>query len=235
MQCYGWWDDLFGFANWCSTVKLVYMHFGLCHLVTSGSQVNHSHCLLQYSPGPWSFYLLRRQDKALFYSRQSPNLGSDDRSGRCAEPSEHGFQQYCMAMMSIIVSACRWEGMLMAKHQCSSQQFLLYHLNSTGAHNKMHMQRFWHAIDPDIWKSADRLQLPSSQWDHQSSSKYGATWLTCQLTIPTRHWILLHTDWWSNNGNRSMLMLSPWRSCPEGIQWLLGQDELHYGVWQHIS
>ncbi len=83
------------------------MHFGLCQLVTLGSQVNRSLCLLQYSPGPWSLDLLRRQDNALFYSRQRPNLGSDDRSGHCAEPPEHGFQQYPMAMLSIIVSACQ--------------------------------------------------------------------------------------------------------------------------------
>jgi hypothetical protein len=83
------------------------MHFGLCHLVTLGSQVGHSRCLLQYSPGHWSLDLLRKQDKALFYSRQRPVLGSDDRSGHCAEPPERGFQQYPMAMLSILVSACR--------------------------------------------------------------------------------------------------------------------------------
>jgi hypothetical protein len=82
------------------------MHFGLCHLVTLSSQADRSCCLPQYSPGPWSLDLLRRQDKALFYSRQRPNLGSDDRSGHCAEPPERGFQQYCMAMLSIIVSVC---------------------------------------------------------------------------------------------------------------------------------
>ncbi len=206
-------EYLLGFANWCCTVKPVYTHFGLCFWVTLGCQVNRSHCLLQHSPGPWSLDLLRRQDRALFYSRQRPVLGSDDRIGHCAEPPERGFWQYCVAMLSIVVSACRWEGMTRAKHWCSSQQFPLGHLDSTDARNKMHKQQFLHAIN----KSADRLQLPSVQWDHQSSSKYGATWLTCQRRIPTCHWILLHANWWSNNCNRPMLMLGPWRNCPEGI------------------
>jgi hypothetical protein len=82
------------------------MPFRLCHLVTLDSQINRSPCLSQYSPGHWSLDLLRRQDKELFYSRQRPKLGSDDRSGHCAEPPERGFQQYCMAMLSIIVSTC---------------------------------------------------------------------------------------------------------------------------------
>ncbi len=90
------------------------MHFGLCHLVTLGSQVDRSCCLPQYSPGPWSLDLLRRQGKALFYSCQRPVLGVDDRSGYFAEPPECGFQQYCMAMLSIVVFACRGEGMLRA-------------------------------------------------------------------------------------------------------------------------
>ncbi len=216
MQCCGWWNDLLGFAKWCCIVEPVYTHFKLCHWVTLGCQVNRSNCLLQYSPGPWSLDLLRRQDKALFYPHQRPVLGSHDRSGHCAEPPECGCWQYCVAMLSIIVSECRWEGMSRAKHWCSSQQFPLDHPNLTDACNKMHKQQFLHSIDPDTWKSADRLQLPSVQWDHQSSLKYGATWLTCQCWIPTRHWILLHTDWWSNNGNRPMLMLGPWRNCPEG-------------------
>jgi hypothetical protein len=78
------------------------MHFRLCHLVTLGSQVVCSRCLLQYSPGHWSLDLLCIQDKALFYSLQRPYLGSDDRSGHCAEQHERGFQQYCMAMLSIV-------------------------------------------------------------------------------------------------------------------------------------
>ncbi len=139
-------------------------------------------------------------------------------------------QQCC----NFFVSECRWEGMSRAKHWCSSQQFPLDHLNSADACNKMHKQQFLHAINPDTWKSADRLQLPPVQWDHQSSSKYGATWLTCQCRIPTCCWILLHADWWSNNGNRPMLMLGPWKNCPEGIWLLLGQDESCFGVWQHI-
>ncbi len=142
MQSYGLQNDLLGFANWCCTVEQVCMHYGLCHLVTLGSQVDHSHCLQQYSPSPWSLDLMRRQDKALFYSRQRPNLGLDDRRGHCAGPPEHGFQQYCMAMLSIVVSACLWEGMLRAKHLCSSQQFPIDHLNSTDACNKMHKQQF---------------------------------------------------------------------------------------------
>jgi hypothetical protein len=30
-------------------------------------------------------------------------------------------------------------------------------------------------------------------------------------------------------------MLGCCKNCPEGIQWLLGQDESLYGVWQQIS
>ncbi len=237
MQWCGWWNGLLWFANWCCTVEPVYTHFRLCQWVISGCQVDRSHCLLQYSPGPWSLDHLCRQDKALFHSHQRPNLGSDDRSNHCAEPPGHGFWQYLTAMMSIIVSACRWEGMSRANHWCSSQQFPLDHLNSTGTRNKMHTHQFWHVIDPDTWnwKSADRLQLPSAWWDQQSSSKYGAPWLTCQCLIPNRHWILLHADQWSNNGNWPMLMLGPCRNCPEAIRWLLGKDESCYGVWQHIS
>ncbi len=179
MQCCGLWNDLLGFANWCCTVKPVCMHFGLCHLVTLGSQVDRSCCLPQYSPGSWSLDLLRRQDKAIFYSRQRTNLGSDDRSGHCAEPPDHGFQQYCMAMLSIVVSACQWEGMSRAKYWCSSQQFPLGHLNSTGACNKMHKQQFWHAINLDTWKSADRLKsfiLPN-EFTNQVQNKVPHDWL----------------------------------------------------------
>ncbi len=162
-----WFVERFAkFANWCCTAKPVCMHFGLCHLVTICCQVNHNHCLPQYSPGPWSLDLWGRQDKALFYLCQRPVLGSDDRSGHCAEPPKCGFQQYCMAKLSIVVSASRQEGMLMAKHWCSSQQFPLDHPNSTDTPNKMHKKQFWHAINPDTWKSADRLQLPSARWDH---------------------------------------------------------------------
>ncbi len=52
--------------------------------------------------GPWLLDVLHRQYRPLFYSHQRQNLGSDDRSGCCAESPEHGFHQYRVAMMSML-------------------------------------------------------------------------------------------------------------------------------------
>ncbi len=122
------------------------MRSGLYHSVVSNCQVDHNHCLLQYSLGLWSFNFLHIRSRALFDLHQTSNLDSNDRKFHCDPPLEYDFEQCTVAMYSSILSAILLEGILKANHLFSSQQFLVDHLHSKGIYNKMHRQWFLHVI-----------------------------------------------------------------------------------------
>jgi hypothetical protein len=175
------------------------MHSGLYNSAVSNYQVNHNHCLLQYSLDLWSLDFLHIHDRALFDLHWTPNLDSNDRKFHCDSPLVYDFEQCIVAMRSSILSAIMLEETLTANLLFSSQQFLVDHLHSIGVHNKMHKQQFLHVIGQSCWMSLDRASLLLAQWDSQSSLNCNSIWLIHQHLVVIHHWILSHNDLLNNN------------------------------------